>query len=935
MGPETKHNSVLIVDDNPINLKVLSALLTQLDLKVFIATDGERALLQAKRAVPDLILLDVMMPGIDGFEVCQRLKAEQQTAAIPVIFVTALSDAEQKVRAFEIGGADYITKPFQQAELVVRVQHQLRLRQLTQDLEQEIKTRRQREASLQRSEARFHMLIDALPFGIWMRDANDRLVMQNPVDRARFGNQIGSDLADLALTPEQLAHYHKAKKHVGIGQVYRYETTEVLQGQAHTFLRLTAPVPDESGGHAIVGVAIDVTEQQRAIAQLRESEQRFRRAIAEAPVPIMIHAEDGEVLQLSSTWTELSGYRHEDIPTLQAWLERAYGKPAASVIAQTIAQEYHLESRREEGEFTINTADGQQRIWNFSSAPLGTMSDGRRIAISMASDITEQQQAQAALSASERRYRALVEVIPDLMIRQDAEGQYLDLVLSNDIQFIQPDLAHIGTSVYELLPLDLAQQRMAYVHRALQTGEVQIYDFQIEIKGNLHWQEARIIAINNEEVLVIVRDISERKQAEDRLQYTSQRLQEAQRIAKLGNWELDRQTDRLYWSDEIFHIFEIDQQKSGASYEAFVEVIHPDDREAVNQAYRKHLQEGIPYSIVHRLLMPDGRIKYVQAQCATKHDVEGTAITSRGTVLDITSLKAAEQKRQEAEASLRQIVEGTAAVTERDFFQELVQHISRVCEVRYVFISESTATGFNVLAFSADGQLQGVEDFDVAYEEAPCCVQALQDGLCHHPDSLRTLYPDNQLLSALQAESYLGMRLRNSEGEPIGNLCIIHDRPLGNADGTINLLRIFAARASAELERYQTARQLQELTAELEQRVIERTATLAETVDHLQTEIQQRQILETQLRQSQAQLQDLFDNANDMIQSVNLTDGSLEFVNQAWLDILGYTTQELGQITVFDVLHPNCLGHCMALMERFKTGELQSLDQRMFEKLIG
>ncbi|NJN21527.1 MAG: response regulator [Leptolyngbya sp. RL_3_1] len=251
MSSAMPQQSVLIVDDNPVNLQVLSALLKQMDLKVFVAINGETTLQRAQRIAPDLILLDVMMPDLDGFEVCRRLKAAPQTAAIPVIFVAALATVEHKVKGFEVGGADYITKPFQQAEVAARVQHQLRLRQLTHDLEQEIAARRQREAALQRSETRFRTLIDALPFGVWMRDAEDRLVMQNPVDVARYGDQLGTvGLDDLAFTPEQATVYEEAKQHCQMGQVWQYQTTEIFQGEPHTYLRLLAPVPDLEGGMA-------------------------------------------------------------------------------------------------------------------------------------------------------------------------------------------------------------------------------------------------------------------------------------------------------------------------------------------------------------------------------------------------------------------------------------------------------------------------------------------------------------------------------------------------------------------------------------------------------------------------------------------------------------------------------------------------------------
>jgi PAS domain S-box-containing protein len=139
----------------------------------------------------------------------------------------------------------------------------------------------------------------------------------------------------------------------------------------------------------------DISDRKRAETNLRASEQRFRRAIQDAPFPIMIHAEDGEVLQISTTWTELTGYTHADIPTTHAWAHRAYGDQATQILTQVIAKKYTLTSRGEEREFTINTHDGTSRRWQFSSAPLGPLPDGRRVAISMAVDMTRRRQVEA------------------------------------------------------------------------------------------------------------------------------------------------------------------------------------------------------------------------------------------------------------------------------------------------------------------------------------------------------------------------------------------------------------------------------------------------------------------------------------------------------------------------------------------------------------
>ena len=125
---------ILLVDDNPTNLKVLSGAMAESGWTILVATDGERAIKQAEYALPDLILLDVMMPGINGFETCTLLKNNPNTYDIPVIFITALDEAIDKVKGLSLGAVDYITKPFQQDEVLARVGVHLKLRSLSKKL---------------------------------------------------------------------------------------------------------------------------------------------------------------------------------------------------------------------------------------------------------------------------------------------------------------------------------------------------------------------------------------------------------------------------------------------------------------------------------------------------------------------------------------------------------------------------------------------------------------------------------------------------------------------------------------------------------------------------------------------------------------------------------------------------------------------------------
>jgi signal transduction histidine kinase len=152
---------LLVVDDTPDNLRLLSTMLSEQGYKVRKVMSGQLALRVVSAAPPDLILLDINMPGMNGYEVCQKLKANTQTAEIPVIFISALDDVWDKVKAFEVGGIDYITKPFQGEEVVARVRNHLTLRSLSKQLGEqnarlmaEIRERQQAEEALRQSEAR-------------------------------------------------------------------------------------------------------------------------------------------------------------------------------------------------------------------------------------------------------------------------------------------------------------------------------------------------------------------------------------------------------------------------------------------------------------------------------------------------------------------------------------------------------------------------------------------------------------------------------------------------------------------------------------------------------------------------------------------------------------------------------------------------------------
>jgi diguanylate cyclase (GGDEF)-like protein/PAS domain S-box-containing protein len=159
-----------------------------------------------------------------------------------------------------------------------------------------------------------------------------------------------------------------------------------------------------------------------------------------------------------------------------------------------------------------------------------------------------------------------------------------------------------------------------------------------------------------------VQDITERVLAELAQRQSEARLNEAQRIAHIGNWEFDLVSGQQLWSDEIFRIFEMDPQRFTPSYEAFLGVVHPDDRAAVNRAYTESVKNHVAYEMTHRMQMPDGRVKYVHSHCINYYSEQGEPLRSVGTTQDVTERVLAERALRRSEERLRIIYDASPVI---------------------------------------------------------------------------------------------------------------------------------------------------------------------------------------------------------------------------------------------------------------------------------
>ena len=285
---------------------------------------------------------------------------------------------------------------------------------------------------------------------------------------------------------------------------------------------------------------------------------------------------------------------------------------------------------------------------------------GRAYNLALVRDITEHKRAEEARS----RLAAIVESSDDAIISKDLGGTITSWNAGAERIYGYPASEALGRPVTILIPQGQQDEFAVFMSQIGEGIRIEHYETErvrkdgktIDVSLTLspiRDHQDRIVGAS-----AIAHDITERKRAEEALRKTATRLEEAQRLAHIGNWELDLTNDVLTWSDEIYRIFEIDPGKFGASYKAFLEAIHPDDREAVNAVYNNSLKTRAPYSITHRLCFPDGRMKYVHEQCETIY-VDDKPVRSLGTVQDITERKLAEETLQLANAYNRSLIEAS------------------------------------------------------------------------------------------------------------------------------------------------------------------------------------------------------------------------------------------------------------------------------------
>ncbi len=259
---------ILVIDDTPENLNLLSAMLTEQGYKVRSVTKGSTGLRGANAVPPDLILLDVNMPEMNGYEVCQNLKASDRTRDIPVIFISALGDVLDKIKAFAVGGVDYITKPFQLEEVLARIENHLTIRQLQQQLQAQNQQLQQEIRDRTKAEEKFAIVFRSSPNPIAIATVSEARFLDVNASFLKISGYsleevIGHTAAELDLGKNTVAFAQKIQLLPETGSLYNQEFEfSTKSGELKTIL-ISIELIDLAGVPCALLIANDITERKR------------------------------------------------------------------------------------------------------------------------------------------------------------------------------------------------------------------------------------------------------------------------------------------------------------------------------------------------------------------------------------------------------------------------------------------------------------------------------------------------------------------------------------------------------------------------------------------------------------------------------------------------------------------------------------------------
>ncbi|MGE5659880.1 MAG: PAS domain-containing protein [Actinomycetota bacterium] len=592
-----KKGKILIVDETPETWQFLTELLATNGYQVRLATDGRRVFESVELTPPDLILLGSLSLPPDGYEVCQQLKAEESTHHIPLIFISATPEMFDPVKAFSVGAIDCLTKSFVSAEILARIENQVKIWQLQKQLREQNAQLQQEIQTHLSTETEICLLFAATQALSHAPDLESALAKILHL----MGQAIDWDFGELWMPTSDRAILKCSQtcfiKGPGLEAVHCYRTT------------LTAPM--EVG---LLG-RIWASRQPEWIEEIgeRESDQgaigeiavrvRLKSALG---VPILVQEQVVAIFLLFKRSSSPENPRLlKLVKTVTNQLNSMIGKYQAEVALAKSEERLHL---------ALEGSNLGLWDWNLPTGKAYFDPQWKKM-----------------LGYAVEEVENTIESWQQLLHPEDREVV----------------LAALTTYLQGIVPTYKVEFRML-----TKDGQWK----WILAKGKVwEWDaEGKPLRMTGTH-----KDISERKTTETTLVHLTHQLQEAQRIAHIGNWEFDCATQTITWSEELFRIFGREVGKM-PTFEEITEQIHPDDRQAWLALVGRTMAVGAAYDFDHRLFLPNGELRYINAKGQGLTNESGEVVRLLGTAIDITDRKLAEAALKESEERFRGIFENAA-----------------------------------------------------------------------------------------------------------------------------------------------------------------------------------------------------------------------------------------------------------------------------------
>ncbi|MEG4801690.1 PAS domain-containing protein [Microcoleus sp. ARI1-B5] len=606
-----------MIDDHPESLRLLSQLLSKRGYKVRPTRDSKIALNFARSTPPDLILLDIMMPGMDGYQVCEQLKACAKTKDIPVIFISALHEVFDKVKAFSLGAVDYITKPFQTEEVVSRIENQLLLSRLSKQivaqnalLQAEIEERKRVEAQLRESQRWLSAVIKMNPNVLYIYDAIEERILY--LNRELY-TDLGYSLAQIQQMPSAFIRnlIHPDDLQAFSEHISRIETAK--DGEIFEF-------------------------EYRIQHKNGEYRWFFSRDT------VFTRTEDGKAWKILGTATEISDRKQAEFEL----------KTALAALERQIKQRFLLETITLEIRYSLK----QDQVFQTAAAQICRVFNADCCLIHIyTEDPIPRLPCVAQYIKSEGK--SLLDL--EIPVEGNPHVQFVlsqDRVVVSDDVFAEPLLENVRDLCSQINLKSMIAVRTSYQGKPNGMMCLHQYDrrqWTADEIGLLKTVAAQMgIAIAQANLL------EQDKQQRLKLQQSEASLAAAQKIARIGSWEFDVLTNKISWSEEVFRIFGLDSTAPEPTYDQLLPMYHPDDRNLFKQTVSRAISPGISYQKEFRILHSGGQIRYLEARGASVFNETGEVIKLLGTVMDITDRKQAEAALLLSEERFYLAFEGSA-----------------------------------------------------------------------------------------------------------------------------------------------------------------------------------------------------------------------------------------------------------------------------------